>query len=303
MRKLLKIIFIVVFIAAIINFFWDNTNDVSDYVVDPQENMTISEAQNNENKVYTISSEDIFESKKERFVAHRGFSDHAPENSIPSFERAGKAGFWGIETDIIESADGVFMCMHDETLERTTTGTGNLNDYTYSELMNFRIDFGNDVSDFESLKIPTMIEFLNNCVIYDCVPIIEIKEITDYEGFLETVKNSGLYNRSIITGSLADLKEIRKIDKNVLVMLVAYATLDYSAYEPLLPELGENSGILLNAPLITRAVADDLHKRGYRIGAWTLDTPDDARKYMDLGADFVVTNNIPGLKHMINENE
>ncbi len=303
MRKLLKIVFIVVFIAAIINFFWDNTNDVSDYVVDPSENMTISEAQNNENKVYTISNEDIFESKKERFVAHRGFSDHAPENSIPSFERAGKAGFWGIETDIIESADGVFMCMHDETLERTTNGTGQVKSYTYTELMQFYIDFGNDVSDFETLKIPTMIEFLNNCVIYDCVPIIEIKEITDYEGFLETIKNSGLYNRCIITGALADLKEIRKIDKNVLIMLVAYATLDYSAYEPLLGELGENSGILLNAPLITRAVADDLHKRGYRIGAWTLDTPDDARKYIDLGADFVVTNNIPGLKHMINENE
>lgn len=303
MRKLLKITLIILLFASIINFFWDNTNDPSDYVVTPSDETNISSQKDDENKVYTINPEDIFESKKERFVAHRGFSDHAPENSIPSFERAGKAGFWGIETDIIESADGVFMCMHDETLDRTTTGTGDLNDYTYSELMKFHIDFGNDVSAFETLKIPTMIEFLNNCVIYDCVPVIEIKEITDYKGFLETIKNSGLYKRSIITGGLDDLKAIRALDKEVLVMLVAYATLDYSAYEPLLVELGENSGILLNAPLITKEIAADLHNRGYRIGAWTLDTPDDARKYISLGADFVVTNNIPGLNHMINENE
>lgn len=304
MRKVLKIVFIVLIVAAIAEHFLDSTNDVSDFVLSEEDKQTsIVDEDKNQNKVYTVSSEDIFKSKKERFVAHRGFSDHAPENSIPAFERAGKAGFWGIETDIVESADGVFMCMHDDTLDRTTNGSGKLCEYTYGELMNYYIDFGNDVSDFESLKIPTMIEFLNNCVIYDCVPVIEIKSIVDYKGFLETIKNSGLYNRSIIVGGIEDLKAIRKLDKNILVMLVAYATLDYSAYEPLLGDLEENSGILLNAPLITTEVAQSLHSRGYKIGAWTLDNPEDARKYIDLGADFVVTNNIPGLKHMINENE
>lgn len=254
-------------------------------------------------KVYTVSSEGIFENQKERFVAHRGFSEHAPENSVPAFELAGKAGFWGIESDIIEAADGVFMCMHDDTLDRTTDGEGEVSGYTYTELMDFRIDFGNDIEKYPDLKIPTMIEFLNNCVIYDCVPIIEIKSIVDYEAFLRTIKESGLYKRAIVTGGIEALKQIRALDSEINIMLVAYATNDYSVYEALLPDLGANSGILLNAPLITQEVSNSLHERGYRIGAWTLDSKEDAQKYIDLGADYVVTNEIPGLKHMINTNE
>ena len=297
----MKIVLVVLIVAAVADYFLDSTNDVSDYVID--NNSSVVDITTPTQTVYTISSEGLFESDKERFVAHRGFSDHAPENSIPAFERAGKAGFWGIEADIVESADGVFMCMHDDTLDRTTNGSGNVDDYTYSELTEFDIDFGNGVSDYETLKIPTMIEFLNNCVIYDCIPVIEIKSITDYQGFIQTIKNSGLYKRCIVTGSLEALKEIRKLDQTIQIMLVAYATLDYSAYEALLPQLGKNSGLLLNAPLITPEVVSDLHARGYKIGAWTLDDPDDARKYINLGADYVVTNNIPGLNHMINENE
>lgn len=257
-----------------------------------------------EAEVYVVKSETPFESEKERFVAHRGYSDHAPENSLPAFEMAGKAGFWGIETDIVESKDGVFMCMHDETLERTTNGRGKVEDYTYTELMNFTInDEGTNAKEYSDLKIPTMVEFLNSCVIYDCIPILEIKKVTDYEGFLQTIKNSGLYHRTIIAGDVGAIREIRKLDKDIMVVLVAYATLEFEDYEPYIPELGQNGGLLLNAPLITQEVCASLHQKGLKVGAWTLDTSEDAQKYISLGADFVVTNTIPGLNHMINENE
>ena len=298
MRKLLKILATILFICSFIEMAISSQTKTDAVYKAP-----LTSAIQQKAEVYTVSSETPFESNKERFVAHRGFSDHAPENSIPAFEMAGKAGFWGIETDITQSKDGVFMCMHDETLDRTTTGTGKVSDYTYTSLMDFRIDYGEDIQNHTDLKIPTMIEFLNYCVMYDCIPVLEIKKITDYEGFLQTIKNSGLYHRCIVAGDLASLQEFRKVDTQIPVMLVAYATLNYSAYEALLPELGENSGLLLNAPLITSEVSQSLHQRGYKIGAWTLDNSADAQKYIDLGADFVVTNKIPGLKHMINENE
>lgn len=299
MRKYLRILAVVMFVCSFIEMAIQSDVKTDAVYKAP----TTTSAIQTEAEVYTVRAETPFESTKERFVAHRGFSDHAPENSIPAFEMAGKAGFWGIETDIVESKDGVFMCMHDETLDRTSNGSGKVSDYTYAELMDFRIDFGTDIKNHTDLKIPSMVEFLNNCVIYDCIPVLEIKKITDYAGFLQTIKNSGLYHRSIIAGDLAALKEIRKLDTQIPVLLLAYATLEYEAYEALLPEIGQNSGLLLNAPLITKEVAKSLHDRGYRIGAWTLDTSEDAQMYIDLGADFVVTNKIPGLKHMINENE
>lgn len=300
MRKALTALAVILFICSFIQLAQESQVQTDAVYKAPAE----VSAPQEEAKVYVVKSETPFESEKERFVAHRGFSDHASENSLPAFEMAGKAGFWGIETDIVESKDGIFVCMHDETLDRTTNGRGKVSDYTYAELMNFTIDDRvTGASKHSNLKIPSMVEFLNNCVIYDCIPILEIKRVTDYEDFLETIKQSGLYHRTIIAGDVASIRQIRKLDKDIMVVLVAYATLEFEDYEPYIPELGQNGGLLLNAPLITKEVCASLHQKGLKVGAWTLDTSEDAQKYIDLGADFVVTNTIPGLKHMINENE
>ena len=222
---------------------------------------------------------------------------------MPAFELAGKAGFWGIETDIIETLDGVFMCMHDDELDRTTNGSGMVIDHTYNELSQLCVDYGNDISDYPDLKIPTMIEFLNMCVIYDCVPVIEIKQIDNYEAFLKTIEESGLMNRCIISGGIEDLKQIRALNTSIPLMVVGYSNKPYTFYTELIKELPDNSGILYDYHSVDKSVIDELHASGLLAGVWTLDTGEEAAQYMSYGVDFVVTNHIPGLNHMINENE
>lgn len=56
--------------------------------------------------------------------AHRGASAEAPENTLAAFRRAVDAGADGIELDVHLASDGVPVVIHDETLERTTDGTG-----------------------------------------------------------------------------------------------------------------------------------------------------------------------------------
>ncbi len=251
-----------------------------------------------------ISSDPIFsDNQPDRFVAHRGFSDHAPENTNPAFELAGKSGFWGIETDVIETMDGVFMCMHDDELDRTTTGTGFVWDYTYSELINLDIDYGNDIDQYPHLKIPTLVEFLNTCVIYDCVPVIEIKHITDHESLLKVIEESGLKNRCIISGGIEDLEKVRALNTTIPLMVIGYSNKPYTFYTDLIKRVPENSGILYDRNSVTKEVVDEVHSMGLLIGVWTLDTAEEAVKYRDFGVDFVVTNHIPGLNHMINRNE
>lgn len=251
-----------------------------------------------------ISTEPIFaDYQTDRFAAHRGLSDHAPENSMPAFELAGKSGFWGIETDITETLDGVFMCMHDDELDRTTTGTGSVTDYTYTELMQFDIDFGNDIEDYSHLKIPTMVEYLNICVLYDCVPVIEIKKINNYGAFLDTIKESGLFDRCIISGGIEDLKKIRELNTSIPLMVVGYSNKPYTFYTDLIRQLPGNSGILYDYHSVDEAVVGELHSQGLIAGVWTLDSGEEAAQYMGYGVDFVVTNHIPGLNHMINTNE
>ena len=50
-------------------------------------------------------------------------------------------------------------------------------------------------------------------------------------------------------------------------------------------------------------VIQELHNKGLLAGVWTLNTGEEAAEYISYGVDFVVTNHIPGLKHMINDKE
>ena len=139
---------------------------------------------------------------------------------------------------------------------------------------------------------------------YDCVPVIEIKDIKNYDSFLQTVYDSGLKDRAIITGSLESINEIRQRNTDIYVMVIGYSFEDYSYYMDGIKNITDvNAGLLLNHPMVDPEIVEQTHNNGYLIGAWTLDTAEDSQKFIDYGVDIVVTNQIPGLNHMINTNE
>lgn len=75
------------------------------------------------------------------YYAHRGLYDNAsgaPENSLPAFKKAVKAGY-GIEVDVQLTKDGVPVAFHDFTLERACGQPGRLCEYTYEELQKFSL--------------------------------------------------------------------------------------------------------------------------------------------------------------------
>ena len=241
---------------------------------------------------------------EERFVAHRGYSAAAPENTALAFELAGKAAFWGIETDICETADNEFVCMHDDTIDRTTDGEGEVGDYTYTTLRTLTVDNGANVWLYENLKIPSMVEYLNICVTYGCVPVIEIKKIHDYDKFLQTIYNSNLQSRCIVIGQIEDLHEIRARDADITLMVVGYSNIEYTRYIELINEISGTRGILYNYPSVNGDVVNETHANGLLCGVWSLDAAEEAQVYMSYGVDFVVTNEIPGATNlMINQNE
>ena len=87
-----------------------------------------------------------------RICAHRGFNTIAPENSMPAFGAAVALGAEEIEFDLWVTKDGEIVSCHDSTLDRVSTGTGKIYDYTYEELLAF--DFGVKYNEkFKGLKI------------------------------------------------------------------------------------------------------------------------------------------------------
>lgn len=86
-------------------------------------------------------------------IAHRGGKRWAPENSLSAFKKSLEAGVDGIELDIHKCKSGELVVIHDDTLNRTTNGTGYVKDATWQELS--QLDSGSWYSPaFKGEKLP-----------------------------------------------------------------------------------------------------------------------------------------------------
>ncbi len=116
-----------------------------------------------------------------RMIGHRGYSAMAPENTLPAFKLAGENGFWGAECDTSPTADGAWVVMHDDTVDRTTDGEGRVIDFTLDELRALTVDEGSNVAQYPNTKVPTLTEYLDVCKEYGMHAVIEIKSCTPVE--------------------------------------------------------------------------------------------------------------------------
>jgi glycerophosphoryl diester phosphodiesterase len=93
-------------------------------------------------------------------AAHRGYSVAAPENTMPAFEAAYRAGADAIEFDMQVTRDSHIVIIHDKTVSRTTNGKGKITDLTLSQIE--KLDAGSRFSQrFRGTKIPTLFEVLD----------------------------------------------------------------------------------------------------------------------------------------------
>ncbi|NOU94312.1 glycerophosphodiester phosphodiesterase [Paenibacillus sp. LMG 31456] len=108
-------------------------------------------------------------------AAHRGLKCDYPENTLLAFQKAMESKVDMLELDLRLSKDGVVMVIHDETLERTTNGSGKVMDYTLAELK--QLDAGAWFGPvFEGLKIPTLDELCSLIASYPEILLnVEIK--------------------------------------------------------------------------------------------------------------------------------
>ena len=134
--------------------------------------------------------------------AHRGGdAEGYPENCIETFERATTFGPSIIETDLAMTKDSVLVLMHDDQLDRTTTGNGYVNNYTYSELQSFYLE--DYKKNKTSYKIPTLDEALKwgkNKVVYT----LDVKRGVPYEKVIESIRKNNAEAYSIVITYNAD---------------------------------------------------------------------------------------------------
>lgn len=124
-----------------------------------------------------------------KIIAHRGSKGIRPENTLPAFEKAIEEGADGIETDVHMSKDKHLIIMHDETVDRTTNGTGRIFDKTLAELK--QLDAGGYFGyDYLGTQIPTLDEVVQLLIKKHFTGLFNLELKTDkiqYPGIEESV--------------------------------------------------------------------------------------------------------------------
>lgn len=192
--------------------------------------------------------------------AHRGGPMAGfPENAIETFENATAYQPVIIEFDVALSKDSALVIMHDDKLDRTSTGTGSIGAYTYAELQKFNLkDDDGKVTDF---KIPTMDEVLKwgkNKVIFT----IDIKRGVPYAKIIAAVRRNKAENNSIvITYNANQAAEVHKLAPDLMISASARKIEDIERLNQMgVPNNRIVAFVGTSAP--DKAVYDYLHSKG-----------------------------------------
>lgn len=229
--------------------------------------------------------------------AHRGASAYAPENTLAAFALARELGAQGIELDVQRTADGELVVCHDETIDRTSTGSGAIVELTLEQLRQYDFSAG-----FVGLKspIPTLAEVFDLLDGTELTLNIELKDsIEPYPGMAEQVaelvRHRGWEERVLISSfnhvSIAKLAADRVgIPLAVLYEGPIFEPWDYA--ERVGAQALNPSGYALRIQPETVAKA---HERGLAVNVWTINDPAQARLAEAIGVDAIITNH-PDLK-------
>lgn len=133
-------------------------------------------------------------------MAHRGNSISCPENTLAAFHRAFEEGADLLETDLHVTADGMFVCIHDPTLDRTTLSTGKVEEMTLDQIMQASACYGR--SEFTDERIPTLAETLK-IIRPDCALALELKtdkflEPVISEKLVAELETAGMRERTVV---------------------------------------------------------------------------------------------------------
>ena len=214
-------------------------------------------------------------------VNHRGFSNIAPENTLPAYILSKKNGYSYVETDISFTSDGVPMLLHDATIDRTSNGSGTLSQMTYEQVRQY--DFGSWKSaEYTGTVIPTLSEFLVLCKRIGLKPYIELKDNGEYtnaqiEQIVEMVWNHGMReNSAYISFSSAYLQVVKETDNEARLGFLKGAKAKYDEDVTICNSLKTaNNKVFYSVrhDKITQVMVDAMCADHIPIETWTVDDP------------------------------
>ena len=250
-------------------------------------------------------------------LAHRGSSLAAPENTLEAFGLAVEDGAGGLELDVHMTRDGEVVVLHDDTVDRTTDGTGAVREMTLEEVRELDAGYrftpdGGRTYPYrgQGVGVPTLAE------VYEAFPKtpvnVEMKE--DQAGVekevLRVIREAGAEGRTLmasgrhpviqrfrdLAGDIPTAASYREVE---MLFILSHLRLEglldprYDAVQ--VPP--RHRGI----PVATPRFLDAAHSLGLRVDVWTINDPEEMRRLLDLGADSIITKRPQTLREVLDE--
>ncbi len=228
-----------------------------------------------------------------KMVAHRGLSAVERENTCPAFIAAANRSYFGIETDVHKTSDGVFVVVHDETLTRVSNKSCDINveKCSYADFRDVVLPDLDGSTIRRDIRVPLLAEYISICKKYGKACILELKNEfsrEDIERMVEIIRNleyldsmifiSFVYENCVIlrdilpeakiqylTGAKVDASLIAKLRAHRLDLDIAFNSLDKEAI-------------------------DLLHSEGIEVNCWTVDLVPDGEALAEMGVDYITSD-------------
>lgn len=224
--------------------------------------------------------------------AHRGSSGTHPENTLAAFQEAARLPIHGVELDVHLTKDGEMVVIHDETIDRTSNGSGLVKDMTLQELKSY--DYGNWFSkSFKDESIPTLEEVFQVFLQTNHIINIELKsDVYAYKGLEEEVValiHQYSFEERVIISSF-NHEAIRKIKKlqpeletAALVMETFVEPLEYIRDMP-------TDGLHLYLGSVHRDFLEKLIVQNIPVRVFTVNKVNDVEALKHIGVQAVFTD-------------
>ena len=214
-------------------------------------------------------------------INHRGYSEVAPENTIPAYIMSKEKGFTYVEGDVSFTKDSVAVLLHDATIDRTSDGSGDITTLMYQEVLQY--DFGSwKDAKYTGVKIPTFKEWIVLCKNLGLHPYIELKSAGNYtqsqiNQIVAEVEECGMKGKvTYISFSNTYLGYVKNADAYARLGLLANPLNSSKISQGKALKLSTNE-VFMDAKLstVTNSLISSCISNGLPLEVWTVNTENE----------------------------
>lgn len=217
-------------------------------------------------------------------IGHRGAKGHAPENTLISFQKAIELGVDGIELDVHLTSDNHIVVIHDDTLDRTTSGTGLVNSFTLSELNTLRID-----NLYEIPTLQEVLDFIDKKIFVN----IELKGKNTAKPVAELIERYILeknwtYNHFIVSSfDWNALQEIRSLNSNIAIGVLTETDIDLAiAFSKFI----HAKSLHPHFHLLTMENVKQIQQDEFQVFPWTVNEMENIQKIKSFNVNGIISD-------------